>query len=109
MRISDWSSDVCTSDLKPLKIRIDRLLNRFGNQQHLEHSAANFSLPRIHPLVETAVEQTREIVAAREQVKTTDLMHDAGEHRGIGIDMGYPSRDHMRERGNLRGDRKSGV
>src|SRR3546814_13957345 len=30
MRISDWSSDVCSSDLETLRVEIDALLRRLG-------------------------------------------------------------------------------
>src|SRR3546814_3827170 len=47
MRISDWSSDVCSSDLETLRVEIDALLRRLGvTTVYVTHDQAEaMSLP----------------------------------------------------------------
>src|SRR3546814_20952150 len=75
MRISDWSSDVCSSDLAPAQAQ-DDLLHR-GSQARLDPPAAD--------LTATAVNKTRRRVEqiALRNLDDLELDHDAFGYDGL--------------------------
>ncbi len=54
------------------------------------------------PVFRLAVEDAGELGRARQQVETGNLMHDAGKHRRVGIHIGHPARDHLRQGSHMR-------
>src|SRR3546814_4730994 len=61
MRISDWSSDVCSSDLEITGLARPSLYNAFGDKLSLYRKALAFSLSEIHALARSELRNFADI------------------------------------------------
>src|SRR3546814_3067642 len=76
MRISDWSSDVCSSDLHPHQLASDRSARRRGGSRRWRAGAAR-----------TFAERTRDVRAAQRHSKERKQklrLDDRSEERRVG-------------------------
>src|SRR3546814_2794747 len=92
MRISDWSSDVCSSDLKALLRALDQRLVDCA-------PAIFFGLVKIGGSGDHAVARIA-LVASLGFPELADLFREACE-------VGHPFLEHAHHAANFRGDRKS--
>src|SRR3546814_16530574 len=98
MRISDWSSDVCSSDLRPTQTGANALdvkfLKRFFAEPGRLSGGNAFSRNRIVVAMhrDLAIRSDLEVAAGRHLINTLEHGHRRSEERRVGKECGRTGR-----------------